>query len=117
MQFEFEIEEKDNYSVILPKGRLMDENQASELMEEINSLLDDEMPNFILDFSNLEYLNSTGLSIFIRIFTKSRKAGGETVVCNLSNKIKELFLITKLNTIFTVTGSLNEAAEIFKNKK
>lgn len=63
----------------------------------------------ILNLEKLLFLNSSGLNSFITILTKSRNKGGETVLCDLSESIKKLFLITKLNTVFIVYTSQQEA--------
>ncbi|MEY4594719.1 MAG: hypothetical protein RIQ47_1129, partial [Bacteroidota bacterium] len=46
--------------------------------------------------------------------TKSRKNGGETTICNINDKIMELLIITKLNTVFTIAEDLTSAARHFQ---
>jgi len=48
----------------------------------------------------------------VNILTKARSHSGEVVISNVSGKVKELFLITKLNTLFQVTESLEEAEKV-----
>jgi anti-sigma B factor antagonist len=48
----------------------------------------------------------------IGILTKARNAGGEVVITGLSPKIKQLLVITKLNSVFKITESIKEAAHI-----
>ena len=38
-------------------------------------------------------MNSTGLNILINILTKSRNAGGETVIANIPEKVKQLMIM------------------------
>jgi len=64
--------------------------------------------------SGMDYMNSSGLNVLVNILTKARNQHGEVVICNLSKKIQELFLITKLNTLFQVTTDVTEAVESFK---
>jgi anti-sigma B factor antagonist len=54
-------------------------------------------------------MNSTGLNVLLMILTKARKSGGEAVLCNLSANISSLLSVTKLNSVFTVYNSLDEA--------
>jgi anti-sigma B factor antagonist len=60
----------------------------------------------------MDYMNSSGLNVLVNILTKARSHSGEVVVSNVSGKVKELFLITKLNTLFQVTESLEEAEKV-----
>ena len=54
-------------------------------------------------------MNSSGLNVMINVLTKSRKAGGEVAIANVTKKIKELLIITKLNSFFNVSESIDEA--------
>ncbi|MBK6523287.1 MAG: hypothetical protein IPG08_13725 [Sphingobacteriaceae bacterium] len=49
------------------------------------------------------------------MLTKARKVGGEAVLYNLNKKIQELILITKLNTLFKVANTKEEAMKILEN--
>ena len=109
MNFSFRIDRNGKADVIALEGMLTDKSQATELFASVDKLLAENRNRFIISLENSKYMNSTGLNILINILTKARKSGGEVVVCNVPQKINELLLITKLNTVFTVTPSLDEA--------
>lgn len=111
MLFSYSLEEKEKYNVISIKGNLIEKNQAIDLIEEVENLILKESNKFIIDMLDFKYLNSTGLSVLIILLTKTRKVGGEVVICCVPNKIKELLIVTKLNTVFTVTDTLKEAVK------
>jgi anti-sigma B factor antagonist len=69
----------------------------------------------ILNLLNLEYINSSGVNIFLKILTKSRNLGGDSILCNLNSVIEKLLITTKLNTIFRVQNQI-ENLEDFMNK-
>ena len=102
MNFTFHISEKEKYFLVKLSGNLMEKNQANELMEEINLDLQRNFKLFVLDLKELNYLNSSGLSVFLSILTKSRKAGGDTFVCNINEKVKNVFTVTRLTEVFTI---------------
>lgn len=54
-------------------------------------------------------MNSSGLNTLIQLLTKTRNSGGETVIYNMNKKINELLLITKLNTLFKIVETEQEA--------
>ena len=114
MIFEYTIETVKKLKVISLKGDLMEKSQALDLLNEVEDSLASGFCNFILNLEDLKYLSSSGLGALISILTRCRKEDGEVVVTNLSKKVKELFLITKLNSVFTVTDNMNSAVEFFK---
>jgi anti-sigma B factor antagonist len=63
----------------------------------------------ILDMTELQYMNSTGLNILINVLTRTRNAGGDTLIAGVSNSVRQLFLVTKLDTVFTMTATIDEA--------
>lgn len=108
MFFTYSSEKKDNIHILTLTGDLIDKNQADKLIEEVNEIILNNHIHFIIDLGNLKYLNSSGLTILIQILTKARKAGGEAVIANVGKRIKELLVITKLNTVFTIADTVEQ---------
>lgn len=108
MFFTHSSQKQGNIHILTLKGDLIDKNQADTLIQEVNETILNNHIRFVVDLGNLKYLNSSGLTILIQILTKARKAGGEAVIANVGKRIKELLVITKLNTVFTVTDSVEE---------
>jgi len=94
------------------KGELVDRNQGTELMSEVEDSISKGEVKIILNLNDLKYLNSSGLNILINILTKSRKAGGDVAICNVNKKISELLVITKLNSVFNVSDTEDAAIKI-----
>lgn len=111
MSFIFKSETKKGVHIFYLEGELIERFQAKELMESADELISLNQVKIILDVKDLKYLNSSGLSILVNLFTKCRNAGGELIIAELSPKVKELLIVSKLNTIFTVKNSLKEALE------
>lgn len=114
MTFTFDITKDVNINIVRLSGELIDKNQANDLISGIDDLIDNKESKIIFDLGELKYINSSGLNILINVLTKARKSGGEVVITNVSKKVNELFLITKLNTVFTVTESLEKAISKLK---
>jgi len=108
MFFSYTSSKQGNLHIFTLKGDLIDKNQADKLIEEVNETILNNHIHFVVDLGNLKYLNSSGLTILIQILTKARKAGGEAVIANVGKRIKELLVITKLNTVFTVADTIEQ---------
>lgn len=91
------------------KGRLMDQQQADLLMETLEKELGTTHNTVVLDMGELQYMNSMGLNIMINVLTRTRNAGGDTLIAAISHSVRQLFIVTKLDTVFTITDSVDEA--------
>ncbi len=97
-------------------GRLMDQQQADHLMEVLDEhLKDNDGTSVVLDMGDLVYMNSTGLNIMISVLTRTRKAGGKVLLAAVSHGVRQLFIVTKLDTVFPILDTVDLAlAEIKK---
>jgi anti-sigma B factor antagonist len=111
MEFSCEFNTKGGHAVLTFKGNLIERNQANETLDRFADLVSKDITRFIIDLADFKYMNSTGLNVMLMVLTKSRKAGGETVLCNVSSNISSLLSVTKLNSVFSVYNSLAEAEE------
>ena len=109
MVFEYNISEENNCQLVKLSGELIDKHQAIDLIKSIDELLELNKIKWAIDLSGLKYMNSSGLNVLIQILTKTRNKGGESVIYNVSKKVNELLIITKLNTLFKVSGTKEEA--------
>ena len=61
----------------------------------------------------MDYMNSNGLTFLISILTRSRNAGGDVAIANLSANIKKILLITRLQSAFSLHNSVEKALDFF----
>jgi len=115
MDFNYKITEKGTYAIVEMSGNLIEKNQATPLLDDVAKLIEKGITSFVISMENFKYLNSNGLNVLVNILTKSRKAGGDTTICSISDKIKELLIITKLNSVFTIAENLPAAIQQFQN--
>jgi anti-sigma B factor antagonist len=113
MSFSFNIEQNNPVNIISPVGRLMDIDDQKKLIEAVEQLIKNGSTSVVLNLEGLEYMNSSGINSFISILTKTRNAGGDTIICCVPKKIEQLLVITKLNSVFNVATTLDEAVSKF----
>ena len=109
MVLDFNIIEENNIQILTLSGELIDKNQAINLIQEIDELMELGKNKLVIDLSDLRYLNSSGLNVLIQLLTKTRSNGGESVICNVGKKVHELLIITKLNTLFKIADNQETA--------
>lgn len=94
---EFNIEQKGNEVVCKIGGRLNTE-AATELFEKVNGLVvQSEGKSLVMDCSQLEYISSSGLRLFLKI-RKQRNAA--VTIIGMNSDIKQIFELTKIDTFF-----------------
>ena len=57
----------------------------------------------LLNFSNVEFMSSAALGKLITLHRKLQAVQGKLVMCKIAKGIMEIFEITKLNKMFTIT--------------
>jgi anti-sigma B factor antagonist len=108
MSFTFNIKQKEPLVLSL-YGELVDRDECRDMINLIEETCQQENAWIIFDLSDLRAMNSTGLNILINALTMARKSGGEVWIAGVSEKVRKLFIITKLNTIFHVHESEEDA--------
>jgi anti-sigma B factor antagonist len=109
MILDFNIIEENNIQILKLSGELIDKHQAETMMLKIDELLQLGKTKLVINLEGLKYVNSSGLNVLIQLLTKTRNAGGESIICNVSKKVNDLLIITKLNTLFKVVEAQNDA--------
>jgi anti-sigma B factor antagonist len=112
MSFSFEIKTDNQIIHISLKGNLISKQQVQTMLYEIEHFFNEGLKKIIIDLSDIEYMNSSGLSVLINIFTQARNKGGEVIITNIPEKINQLLIITKLNSIFNIEETVEEAKKI-----
>jgi anti-sigma B factor antagonist len=103
----------NNIVVIHLEGNVMGGPEAVKVNEEINQLLDNKKEKLIIDLSKVNRMNSSGLGILINALTTFKQNGGELKLANLTDRVKGLLAITKLNTIFETYDNVDSAINSF----
>ena len=92
--------------------KILDEVNIMQIGDRLNALAAEaETPKFLLDFSNVAHMSSSALGVLITLHKRIREKGGQLRLCNIEPAIYEVFAITRLNEIFTICGSRQEAME------
>jgi len=116
MSFSYSISETDGHPVFALHGRLLEREQGEALVAAFDARLEAGQLQLLLDLSDLEYLNSSGLNLIIGMLTRARNAGGELIICGLSAKARQLMVATRLDSVFKIHGSLADALTHFNDK-
>lgn len=87
-------------------------NQGGDVLlkDKIQSLLQQGRRKLVLDLGNVSYVDSAGLGQLVHIHATTRSHGGSLRLVNVTKKLKDLLVVTKLVTVFDSYDS--EAAAV-----
>jgi len=103
---------REGVTVLTMKGRLA-VGESNVLRQKITDVSAAGAKNVVLDLSQLDYIDSTGLGIMVICYTSLKKQGGAMKLVNLNKRNVELLLLTKLHTVFEVFTDVTDAVNSF----
>ncbi|HRQ71403.1 MAG TPA: STAS domain-containing protein [Phycisphaerales bacterium] len=93
---------------------ILDEANIQSIGEEIASIIEaEEKPKLLISFANVDHLSSAALGTLITINNKVRSRDGELRLADIDPQIYEVFVITRLNKLFQIMDSTEEAMRSF----
>ena len=93
------IQEQDGNMVAILVGRL-DTAAVAETEKAMSPLYDCVGKDIIIDCTDLEYISSGGLRIFLTVLQKAEEKGGQVYIKGISNDVREVFTMTGFINIF-----------------
>lgn len=105
---------KDVRVVEFTNNRILDEANIAEIGASLASLVDEAMnPKLLLDFAAVDHLSSAALGMLINANKRIREKNGQLRLTNIKPQIFEVFVITKLNKLFKILPTREEAMASF----
>jgi anti-sigma B factor antagonist len=105
-------ENKCGVTVCYVEGEI-DINSSPDVKKAFDKLVSNKTPKIVINLSKVSYVDSSGLATLVEILKNMRSYGGRMRLSNMSTKIKSLFEITKLEKLFEIMPSEEEALSKF----
>lgn len=80
----------------------LDTESAKSLAEQLSPILEDAGKQITLDFSNLEYISSSGLRVLLLLNKKAKENGGCVTIVGIRENIRQIFQIVGFDVLFTI---------------
>lgn len=84
------------------------------LRDSIRKLADDGKTKVLLNLAGVKYMDSSGVGELIANYTTISRQGGQLKLLNLTDRIQNLLVITKLLTVFDAYEDEAEALKSFQ---
>jgi anti-sigma B factor antagonist len=112
MSFTFRKDEDKGVVVLGVDGQLIVGNRH-ELKQKVLDALEAGDRKFLIDFTSTGYIDSSGLGVLVSLSKKIREASGELRLAGLNEDLRTLFELTKLDSLFAIDDSAEEALAAF----
>jgi anti-sigma B factor antagonist len=76
--------------------------EAADLREKLMELTNKGNNNFVLNFSNCTFIDSTGLGVLVSIFKKVMETNGNFKIENVDENVMKVFKLTRLDKVFHI---------------
>jgi len=91
---------ENNIMINIPKNFIVDE--VANFRIKINNLIEERNKNFIFNFSQCDFIDSTGLGALVSIYKKCSEKGGSIKLKSLKPEVEKLFKLTRLDKVFEI---------------
>lgn len=70
------------------------------LKDKVQSLIQQGHRNLVVDLSDVSYVDSAGLGELVQAFATTKNRGGSLKLLNVTKRLRDLLVVTKLLTVF-----------------
>ena len=87
---------------VLEIGGFLDAHTAPEFEEAVQQAVDDGAQKLVVDATDVTYISSAGLGVFMGFFEEIRENGGDLKISGLTPKVREVFNLLGFDTLFDI---------------
>ena len=113
MSMTFTTREVGGVTIVDLSGKITLGEGGVTLREEVRKLVAAGQKKIVLNLAGVNYIDSSGLGELVSAYTAVKNAGGELKLLNLTSKVRDLLVITKLVTVFDVKDDEASAVSSF----
>ena len=95
------IEQEGNNLITRFSGRL-DTAAAVQTAQDVKPLMEAQNAVIILDCTDLEYISSSGLRIFLSVRKEAAAHGSKVIVRSINDDIRQVFMMTGFISLFEI---------------
>jgi len=89
----------------------IDMYSSPDLRKELMALIKKKASSLLIDFTSVSYIDSSGIATFVESLKYMKSYGGRLRLFCLPGRIVEIFRFSKLDRVFEIYGSIDDAIE------
>lgn len=112
MSMQVKAMETGGVEIIAVTGKIVGSSQSSQEFQDLfRSLVSQGKKRYVIDLTDTPWTNSLGVGMLMSAYSTVKKQGGDVVLANATERIRDLLRVTRLDAVFSVHDSLYEAME------
>lgn len=108
----FSVDKQDSYTVFGVLENKLNSILAPDLKTELVLLNNEGVRNIILDMSQVQFVDSSGLSAILVGNRLCQNVGGTLILAAITNSVKHLLQISQLDSILDLSPTIQEAKDL-----
>jgi anti-sigma B factor antagonist len=87
----------------------IDLESSPEFQQSLLAILDEKPKRIIVNLAQVGYMDSSGVATLVKLLSRARKTGASLALVGLTDRVRSIFEITRLDGIFEMFPSEKEA--------
>ncbi len=106
----FSVRASDQSTIIKISGKFLGSIDGPAFKDEIEKAKGSDKKRVVVDLAKADFMDSTAIGLLIGALTSMRNAGGDMKLCGMKDRVKNIFLLTRLlGPVFVEYDSIAEA--------
>jgi anti-sigma B factor antagonist len=93
----------------------IDLKHSPRLRSHLQSKVQAKCPALLVNFTDVNYIDSSGLATFVEYYQGARHFSGKIVLAGMTNRVKSVFDLVRLSEVFPIFTTMDEAKQSFGN--
>jgi anti-sigma B factor antagonist len=107
------IEENGNIVLIQVKEERMDAHNSDQLKAELARIFASGKTGVVVDLKEVRFIDSSGLGALVSGFKNAAAKQASIKLSSLQSQVKSMFELTRLQRVFDIYASVDEALDSF----
>jgi anti-sigma B factor antagonist len=109
----FKTESNGAVMVVMVREERLDAHNSDELKTEMSRLFESGTKNLVVDLKEVRFIDSSGLGVLVSGFKNASTHQGSIKLCSLQTQVKSMFELTRLQRVFDIYQTIDEALESY----
>jgi anti-sigma B factor antagonist len=101
-------ETRDTALIITPTGDI-DLNASPTLRQELKKAQTSNPKTLVINLAQVPYMDSSGVATLVEAMQAARRGNTRLILCSLQDRVRSIFEIARLNTVFTIVDDTETA--------
>lgn len=105
----------NNIALVSVAGPLVGGKKVDELRRTLHEMIRKEQRKLVIDLHGVPYANSAGIGVLMSTYISYKHRGWHFALCGLGKEVNVIIAVTKLNLVFDIYDTREEAITHLSN--